>query len=287
MLPSLRETVSQVRKAGYEIDVRVTWEKGDAALLAREAAEQGINRVVAGGGDGTLHEVMNGLMELQKDDRPAMGILPLGTANDFARSCQVPLELFPALELAVSGNAEFIDVVQMNDSYFLNMITSGFGAEVTVSTPPELKKMLGGAAYSLMGFLMAFNFKPYNGWIKIPELSQPISAVVGAVGNGCQAGGGKVLTPQAKINDGLMDIMILHEFTVKDLPQLAEEVKNLSENGKFISYYQTSWVEFSNDTPMPVNLDGEPFQVNQARLDVIPQALPVVLPRDCPLLVNL
>lgn len=282
--PEVRAAINQIRKSGYKLQVRTTWEQGDAALFAKEAAEQGIDRIIAGGGDGTLHEVMNGLMKLESESRPEMAILPLGTANDFARSCGIPLESYSSLLLAVEGKATRIDVGKMNEFYFLNMITAGFGAEVTVSTDPGLKKLLGGAAYSLMGFLKAFSFQPYEGVVQLPGLNQPVSAVVGAIGNGRQAGGGKVLTSKAYLNDGLLDVMILHKFTPADVPQVIEELNALSENGQFISYYQTSWAEFENQNPIPVNLDGEPQQVMKARVEVIPEALKIVLPDNCLLL---
>jgi lipid kinase YegS len=280
----VRAAVNKIRKSGYKLQVRTTWEQGDAALFAKEAAEQGIDRIIAGGGDGTLHEVMNGLMKLDSESRPEMAILPLGTANDFARSCGIPLESYSSLLLAVQGKATRIDVGKMNELYFLNMITAGFGAEVTVSTDPALKKILGGAAYSLMGFLKAFSFQPYEGVVQLPGLELPVSAVVGAIGNGRQAGGGKELTSRAYLNDGLLDVMILHKFTPADVPQVIEEINELSENGQFISYFQTSWVEFENQNSIQVNLDGEPQQVMKTRVEVIPEALKIVLPDNCLLL---
>ncbi|MCP3849880.1 MAG: lipid kinase YegS [Gammaproteobacteria bacterium] len=282
--PEVRAAVKKIRKSGYELQVRTTWEQGDAALFAKEAAEQGVDRIIAGGGDGTLHEVMNGLMKLGCESRPEMAILPLGTANDFARSCGIPLEPYPSLLLAVQGKATGIDVGKMNDLYFLNMITAGFGAEVTVATDPGLKKMLGGAAYTLMGFLKAFNFKPYEGIVQLPGLSQPVSAVVGAIGNGRQAGGGKELTSKAYLNDGLLDVMIIREFTPADISQVIEEINILSESGQFISYYKTRWVEFKHNNPIPVNLDGEPQKVIKSRVEVIPEALKMILPNNCLLL---
>ena len=93
-----------------------------------------------------------------------------------------------------------------------------------------------------------------------------------------------MLTSKAYLNDGLLDVMILHKFTPADVPQVIEELNALSENGQFISYYQTSWAEFENQNPIPVNLDGEPQQVMKARVEVIPEALKIVLPDNCLLL---
>jgi len=285
-LPQVREAVKQVRLSGFSIEVRSTWEQGDASLFAQEAAQQGIDRVIAAGGDGTLHEVMNGLMQVDQEQRPEMSIVPLGTANDFARSCNIPLDTQLALQLAVQGKPCCIDVGKMNEDYFLNMATAGFGAEVTVSTPTELKKLLGGAAYSIMGLLLAFNFKPYEGNVRLPNHNYPTTAVVGAIGNGRQAGGGKVLAPKAFLDDGLLDMMILHEFSSVDIPQVALELQDLSEQGQFISYFQTPWVEFEHLRSIPINLDGEARQLTHARVEVIPAALNIILPENCQLLKN-
>jgi hypothetical protein len=95
--PDVREVVKAVRNAGHDLDVRVTWERGDAVRLVAEAAREGVSRVIAGGGDGSVNEVANGLMAVDVATRPALGILPLGTANDFATACRVPAEADAAL----------------------------------------------------------------------------------------------------------------------------------------------------------------------------------------------
>ena len=94
--PQVREAINRIRDEGQAMEVRCTWEGGDAARFAQEAVADGIDVLVAGGGDGTIHEVVNGLMSGDSPPDLALGILPLGTANDFARVCGVPLEpLFP------------------------------------------------------------------------------------------------------------------------------------------------------------------------------------------------
>ena len=90
--PSVREAVASIRQAGMSLAVRVTWEAGDAERYVREAVEAGAGTVIAGGGDGTLHEVANALAAMEGDDLPSLGLLPLGTANDFARGAGIPLE---------------------------------------------------------------------------------------------------------------------------------------------------------------------------------------------------
>ena len=141
--PALREAVNEQRQAGMLITVRATWEGGDAADIAEQSDAMGITHVIACGGDGTVSEVMNGLMRLPHDRRPALGIVPLGSANDFATSVGLPLEPGAALAAARELSAYPIDVVRVtagaggesSTSYYINMTTGGFGAEVTSSTP--------------------------------------------------------------------------------------------------------------------------------------------------------
>ena len=110
----LREAIMLLREEGMTIHVRVTWEKGDAARYVEEARKLGVATVIAGGGDGTINEVSTPLIQCEGDDIPALGILPLGTANDFATSVGIPEALDKALKLAIAGNAIAIDMAQVN-----------------------------------------------------------------------------------------------------------------------------------------------------------------------------
>ena len=126
---ALKVAVGRQRKAGHRIDVRVTWEKGDAKRFVAEAGM--VDLVIAAGGDGTLNEVVHGLMGLPEGSRPILGIVPLGTANDFAFGCDIPRDPAKALALCMKGEAATIDVGKANDRWFINAASSGFGAEIT------------------------------------------------------------------------------------------------------------------------------------------------------------
>lgn len=144
----LREAIMLLREEGMTIHVRVTWEKGDAARYVEEARKLGVATVIAGGGDGTINEVSTALIQCEGDDIPALGILPLGTANDFATSVGIPEALDKALKLAIAGNAIAIDMAQVNkQTCFINMATGGFGTRITTETPEKLKAALGGVSY--------------------------------------------------------------------------------------------------------------------------------------------
>jgi lipid kinase YegS len=284
----LRESVQALRDKGVGVEVRVTWEKGDAIRLVREAAAEDVRRIVAAGGDGTLHEIVNGLMALPPSQRPELAILPMGTANDFARSCTLPLVIDEALRLAVEGTVVPVDVGSVNEHYFLNVASSGFGAEVTAATPPELKRFLGGASYALMGLVLSLNLQPHDGEVTLPG-DRRVSGdaiLVGAVGNGRQAGGGVSLTPKAYIDDGLLDLLFIRQFPVTDLGTVIQELSVLPADGHYVGYLQSPWFEFDHHHPITVNLDGESYSFKQGRAEVVPAALRLVLPPECPLLVR-
>jgi lipid kinase YegS len=284
----LRASVQGLRESGDSVEVRVTWEQGDAVRLVREAAAEKVQRIVAAGGDGTLHETVNGLMALALEDRPELALLPMGTANDFAKSCTVPLLIDEALELAIAGNCVPVDVGAVNEHYFLNVASSGFGAEVTAATPPELKRFLGGASYALMGLVLSLNLQPHDGEVTLPG-DRRVSGdaiLVGAVGNGRQAGGGVSLTPKAFIDDGLLDLLFIRQFPVTDLGTVIQELSVLPADGQYVGYLQSPWFEFNHTHAITVNLDGESYSFKQGRAEIVPSALRMVLPPDCPLLVK-
>jgi len=166
----------------------------------------------------------------------------------------------------------------------MNVASGGFGAAVTTSTPPEVKRLLGGSAYSLMGMVMAVSFQPYEGRLVLPHGEQETRTVVGAVSNGRQAGGGQQVGPRAFIDDGLLDVLVVREFPMSDLGTVVAELETLSEDGKYISYHQVPWLEALTQEPMPINLDGEPVSFKSTRFEALPAAIQLIVPEDCPLL---
>jgi len=281
---SVREAIADLRKEVDDVQVRVTYEYGDVARFLNEAIEDKVKRLIIGGGDGSVNEMVDAMAKFPREERPELGILPLGTANDFATACNIPLESLEALRFAVSGTSVAIDIAKANDRYFINMATAGFGAEVTADTPIELKNFLGGGAYTLTGVLKAIDFKPYKGKMKTPEYELEQSGVVAAVCNGRQAGGGQVLAPYASINDALLDVVIISTFKLSDISMVIEEIKMPSAHGKFVKYFKTPWIESESVEYIPVNLDGEPYKSHKIHFEIIPAAIDLVLPANCPCL---
>jgi lipid kinase YegS len=284
-MPTVREAISILRKEVDEVAVRVTYEFGDVERFMHEALDLGMKRIVIGGGDGSVNEAVGAMAKLPRDQRPELAILPLGTANDFATACKIPLQSLDALRFAVSGSSVPVDMVKANDRYFMNMATAGFGAQVTVDTPVELKNFLGGGAYTLTGVLKAIDFVPYVTNIATPEHTfDGLNIVAGAICNGKQAGGGQVLAPSALINDGLLDVVNISAFKLIDIPTVIDEIKNPTDKGKFVKYVQTPWVVSRSEMLIPVNLDGEPYSSKTIRFEVLPLAIDLVIPKDSPCL---
>jgi len=284
-IPTVREAISAFRKEVNDLQVRVTYEYGDVERFMLEAVQNGVERLIIGGGDGSVNEVVDAMAKLPREKRPILAILPLGTANDFATACKIPLESLDALRFAMSGSSTPVDIVKANDRHFVNTATAGFGAQVTADTPVELKNFLGGGAYTLTGVLKAMDFVPYSSNITTPQNTfQNHDVVAGAICNGKQAGGGQVLAPNALINDGLLDVVGISKFTLIDIPQVLEEIRNPSSKGVFVRYLQTPWMESESAKIIPVNLDGEPYRNHKIRFEVVPSAIDLIIPKDSPCL---
>lgn len=278
----LRSAIKVMREEGYTLHIRVTWEHGDAERFMAEAIELGVQTVIAGGGDGTINEVATALAQRDPATRPALGILPLGTANDFATSIGIPLELNKALPLAIAGRPFEIDLVEVNKSaFFINMATGGFGTRITTETPEKLKAALGGISYFIHGLLRIDTLKAERCEIRGENFSWQGNALVIGIGNGRQAGGGQQLCPQALINDGLLDLRI---FTGEELlPALLTTLVRPEESPNIIDG-KSSWFEISAPEDITFNLDGEPLKAREFRIQIHPNALRCRLPPNCPLL---
>lgn len=288
----VRAAVHTLRQDGHSAEVRVTWEPGDATRMTAEAvAERGgdeIDCIVAGGGDGTINEVFGAAFTVGLPAECCLGVLPLGTANDFARATGIPLQdPTAALRLATRGAPQWIDLGLLNGKPFVNLASGGFGSRVTVETDPELKRRLGGLAYVITGISRFTELTANRGSFHAEGFSWEGRFVAIAIGNGRQAGGGVPLCPDALIDDGLLDLMILPEL--ERTARLEAFSHLLREGGAAIRAQQvttrSSWIEFESDDDLNVNLDGEPALLKRFRVECRRRVLPVRL-GNSPLLSN-
>src|SRR5476649_1801074 len=276
----VRAAVQARREQGWELAVRVTWEGGDAQRLVNEALADGYTHLIAGGGDGTLRDVAEAMARAKTE--ASLVLMPLGTANDFARAAGVPLEPEQALDL-LDVPARAIDLGEVGGQIFLNMATGGFGSQVTANTSEDLKKVLGGAAYLFTGLSRFSELRAAYGELNGPDFHWRGDLLALGIGNGRQAGGGHVLCPTALADDGLLDISIL------PAPQeLVGTLKGLLEGGLGIDNMfiraRLPWVELKSAQGLDINLDGEPLSGERLRFAARPGALRVHLPSHSPLL---
>ncbi|MGA8614100.1 MAG: lipid kinase YegS [Xanthobacteraceae bacterium] len=280
----LRAAVHALRNDGHVVEVRVTWEAGDAARLTTEAvteAGQGkVDCVVAGGGDGTINEVFATAYRAGLPARCSLGVLPLGTANDFAHSTGIPSQdMKAALQIAASSPPRWIDIGLVNDKPFINLVSGGFGSRVTVETDPKLKQRLGGLAYAITGISHFAELSANQGRFRGEGFSWEGHFLVLAIGNGRQAGGGIPLCPNALIDDGLLDLMILPEL---DHAARLDAFSHLLHEGadgiraKMVTT-RSSWIEYESSDDLNINLDGEPLILKRFRVECRQRALPVHL----------
>jgi lipid kinase YegS len=278
----VRAAVHALRQEGHVADVRVTWEAGDAARLTAEAVAEAaggkIDCIVAGGGDGTINEVFAAAFAAGLPTQCSLGVRPVGTANDFAHAAGVPIEDYTAaLRLAANAPPRWIDVGLVNDTPFINVVSGGFGSRVTVETDPALKRRLGGLAYLITGISHFSDLAPNEGRFRAEGFSWEGHFLALAIGNGRQAGGGVPLCPDALIDDGLLDLMILPEL--KHAARLDAFSHLLREGAPGIRAglitTRSSWIEYESADDLNVNLDGEPKLLKQFRAECRGRALPV------------
>jgi diacylglycerol kinase family enzyme len=178
-----------------------------------------------------------------------------------------------------------IDVAEANGVFFVNVASGGFGAQVTVGTPTELKNVAGPGAYALVGLLTAAKMTPYQGRFVSPSESAQGSFIALAVGNARQAGGGFQVTPKAYLNDGLLDLMVIADFQARELGLVLDELQRFDDpRNRFVHYRQSPGFEIEVPASLPINLDGEPYRWERVVFGVRPGALRIVLPERCSLL---
>ena len=289
---AVREAVQALRAQGVALEVRVTWEEGDAERYVAEALERGAGHVIAGGGDGSLSEVAAALACSQRDADalPALALLPLGTANDFATAAGIPDEARAALELIRDASPQAIDLLRLeadgSTHWAANLASGGFGTQVTVETHDGLKKLLGGLAYMVTGMAKVGRIEAIAARMRGPDFAWAGDFIALGIGNGRQAGGGQALCPDALVDDGLLDVTVVPELS----GEVGGTLATLLREGREAALDQAAvrarlpWLEIEADAPLVLNLDGEPVESTRFRIECVPGRLRMHLPDGCPLL---
>jgi len=252
--PDVRHLVNWVREKGHLVECLTTFEAGQAAAFTSDAARRGVDVVAAAGGDGTVNEVVNGL---DGYDVP-LGIIPVGTANDFARQVGIPADADHAMDVILQRKPRRFDTAALNGRRFLNVSTGGVGAEATAETPPEAKESLGPLAYAISGMRKFADFKPSTARFAGDGFNYEGEFLMFAVGLTRSTGGGTMVTPMASATDGLLDLCIVEGMSRKDFARTVLRVKkgeHVGEDG--VHYAQVKHVTIESRDPVAVNVDGE------------------------------
>lgn len=233
-------------------EVRTSTSPEDAMAIASKAEAEGFEVVVAAGGDGTINEVVNGLSTANV----TLGILPVGTMNVFATELGIPSNLNKAWEVIEAGFVREVDLPRANDAYFVQLAGIGLDAEVVEKTTPDSKKSLGPMSYLITLAQVAARKPPA---IHVdPVDSHPREGSFVLVGNGRLYGGPFVLFKEAKLDDGLLDVLVFKNQSHWDLLRYVQAIAfgthvDLAD----VEYFQTKGLRLMSREYVPVEVDGE------------------------------
>jgi len=277
-MAALREVVESLRAAGHGLWVRTTFEAGDARYFARGAVRWGADLLLAAGGDGTVNEVVNGIARSSRP--PRLGVVPFGTANDFASALDLPEDPAEAVDVALTGHRLDADVALVNRRCFINVSTGGFGAEATEEAPAETKRRLGPLAYVLTGARKLVEFKPRRARFTADgRIVHDGDFVFFAVGNSTMTGGGARITPRAEFGDGRLDVVLVGDVSRIDFLSLLPDLRAGTHiESPDVLYLRVAQFEVEAPEPLPVNADGEPLRAHRYRYRLLRRPLTVMVP---------
>jgi diacylglycerol kinase (ATP) len=256
--------------------------------LVASAAADGVQQVVAVGGDGTLNEVANGLLALPEADRPELAVIPFGTGMDFARSHSIPRKLDAAVDLALSGKTVAVDAGRVSykawdgsdgQAYFANIASAGMSGAVAKQAN-QTSKALGGR----ISFFAAL-VRVFAGW-RNTELvvdaggerrSGKMTNLI--VANGRYQGGGMLIAPEASPDDGLFDVLVIGDITKRDFVlNVGKIYRGTHLSHPKIELLRSAAVTVEAEVPVPIELDGEQPGTTPARFEVVPKAIRLRVP---------
>ena len=260
-------------------EIHFTEGEGDAARLADEAGANGYELVLAAGGDGTLNEVINGLAP--HIDKLQVGLIPLGTGNDFAKMLNLPDKVEDCIQVLKRGDTRAIDLVRVTSDrvrYFLNVSAGGFSGTVNDKMTPEIKARWGPLAYLRCAAEALPELRAYHTEITLDNatpLALDLYNVV--IANGRYVAGGTLIAPEASIDDGLLDLILIPKNQGGNLALVAAQIAmgtHLTSDG--VVFRRAAKVSIASDPGMWFNVDGEVIGNDPAVFEVMPKALQFV-----------
>ncbi|WP_374446911.1 lipid kinase [Stella sp.] len=251
----------------------------DAAAAIRAHAADGITEVLVGGGDGTMNAAAPGLVATGLP----LGILPLGTANDLARSLDIPTDPVAAARIIAAGHRRTIDLGQVNDRYYFNVASIGFSAVLARELSAEAKRRWGVLGYAITAFRLLRRMRPFTATITHDGGQMRSRTIQVAVGNGRHYGGGLTVDAEARPDDGMLDVYSLEIDHWWRLIALAPALRR-GTHGTWsdVRTLRTTGCTIATRRPMQVNADGEIVTTTPARFRVHPAAVQIFAPPAAP-----
>jgi len=244
------------QEGGYEVSVHRTNSPSDLEHTASLSTD--VDCLVVAGGDGSIHQAVNGLMKIPSSQRPSLGILPVGTANDFAFGLKLPGKIADACKAIVHGSPLQVDLGMVNDRYFVNVFSAGLLTDVSPKVDVHIKNRLGQLAYYLKGIETLPTYRPFKVEYELDGTTVQEEAMLILAVNGVSVGGFRQLAAKASLVDGKLDFVIIRHSgwpdTMRTLLHLVGGGKVSSEQ---IIQFQTSQIKILTERPIFSDLDGE------------------------------
>lgn len=256
--------------------VRITSSPGDARALARRAAAQGVETIVAAGGDGTINEVVNGM----NGSRSRLGILPVGTMNVFAAELGIPMDnLEAAWSVIEAGHVRSLDLPTVNGDCFVQLAGAGLDAQVVRQTTTDSKNILGPLSYLLTLAQVALEEPPHL--VVETADATPHEGRFVLVGNGRYYGGPFVVFKEARLDDGMLDVLIFKKQSHWDLVRYFQAIAfGQHYDLPDVEYFQTSSLTIRSTANVPIEVDGELSGSLPARFAFSSEKLLVLAPES-------
>ncbi len=245
-------------KAKWDISVYTTQSAQDAYNIVRKVGKT-FNRIVVSGGDGTLNEVICGLMSIPDENRPEIGYIPSGTVNDFASSMNISKNMIRAAGNIVGGKPFKCDIGCFNEKNFLYVAAFGAFTDISYKTPQQSKNMLGQLAYFLEGIKQIHVLPSYKMKISCNDETFDDEFLLGTVSNSNRIAGIKTERAfKAQLNDGLFEVVLIKRpKTLMELSDLGTRLLTQDMNSDLIKIFRTSQIHFESESFVQWTLDGE------------------------------
>ncbi|WP_300698232.1 diacylglycerol kinase family protein [Bacteroides sp.] len=260
----------------YVHEVIYTERAGHAVEIAATKAQEGVHAVVAIGGDGTINEIARSLVH----SKTALGIIPCGSGNGLARHLQIPMEPKKAIDIINEGLIDIIDYGKINNVPFFCTCGVGFDAFVSLQFSKAGKR--GPLTYMEKTLIESLNYRPETYELEMDGSTSRYKAFLIACGNASQYGNNAYITPQATLNDGLLDVTILEPFTVLDVPSLSFQLfnKTIDQNSR-IKTFRCKTLRIHRATQGVVHFDGDPMIMGEnVDVEIIQKGLQVIIPKN-------